>query len=204
MGKKPTEKQRAVLDWIIRYIGRYGYPPAIREIGAALGIKSLRGVTVHLDALERKGFIRRERTSRSIQVLRTREAVADAFVSVPLLGAIAAGQPLLAVENIEGEVQVPREMLGTAEGAFSLRVRGDSMVDAHILDGDLVLIRPQQTAENGDVVAARFGDEATVKRFHVEGEDAMLMPANRAYRPISLRRADTSLIGKVIGLLRTY
>ena len=204
MGKEPTERQRSVLDFIIRYIGRQGYPPAIREIGAEFGIRSLRGVTVHLGALERKGFIRRESTSRSIQVLKTPAFGSDAFVNLPLLGAIAAGEPLLAVENVEAEVPVPRAMLGAMKGAFLLRVRGDSMVGAHILDGDLVVIRPQQTAENGDLVAALLGDEATVKRFRNDGNEPALMPANDAYRPIPLRGADVRLIGKVIGLLRSY
>ena len=205
MRRKLTERQRAVLDFVIRYVGQHGYPPAIREIGAALGIKSLRGVTVHLDALERKRFIHRESTSRSIQVLKMPETAGGSlFVHLPLIGTIAAGEPLLAIENIDGELPVPRAMVGTAKGAFLLRVRGDSMVDAHIVDGDLVVIRPQQTAENGDLVAALLGDEATVKHLQVQGEEAALVPANRAYQPIPLRGTDVRLIGKVIGLLRTY
>ena len=204
MRRKPTDRQQSVLDFIVRYVNEHGYPPSIREIGAAFGIKSLRGVTVHLDALERKGYIRRESTSRSIQVLKTPAAISDSFVRLPLLGTIAAGEPLLAVENIEAEVPVPRAMLGGADGAFLLRVRGDSMVDAHIMDGDMVVIRPQQTAEHGDLVAALLGDEATVKRFSAEEGRAALVPANRAYQPIPLRGADVRLIGKVIGLLRTY
>lgn len=205
MSRKLTEKQRSVLKFIIRYSARQGYPPAIREIGSALGIKSLRGVTVHLDALERKGYIRRQSTSRSIRVLKTQAAgEAGALVRLPIVGTIAAGEPLLAVENIEGELAVPRAMLGTAKDAFILRVRGDSMVGAHILDGDMVVIRPQQTAGNGDLVAALLGDEATVKHFHIEGGEAALVPANPAYQRISLRDTDARLIGKVIGLLRNY
>ena len=123
---------------------------------------------------------------------------------MPILGTIAAGTPLLAMENIEGEMSVPRAMLGGTEGGFLLRVRGDSMTGAHIMDGDLVVIRPQQTAENGDLVAALLGDEATVKRFRIEGEEASLVPANPAYQPIPLRSADVMLIGRVVGLLRTY
>ena len=203
MKDKLTKRQQSVLRYIENYLAKYGYPPSIREIGTALGIKSLRGVTIHLDALERKGFIHRESTSRSIQVLKplkTNEP--DAFVMLPILGAIAAGRPLLAVENVEAEIPVPKTMLGTTRDAFLLRVEGDSMVDAHILDGDLVVIRPQKTAENGDVVAALLGDEATVKRLRIEGENAVLMPANRAYQPIPLQGTDAELIGKVIGLLR--
>ena len=200
-----TQRQQSVFDFVVGYIDRHGYPPSIREIGAAFGISSLRGVTVHLDALEKKGFIRRESTSRSIQILRPHASPdGSAFLRVPILGTIAAGTPLLAVENIEGEMSVPRAMLGGTEGGFLLRVRGDSMTGAHIMDGDLVVIRPQQTAENGDLVAALLGDEATVKRFRIEGQEASLVPANPAYQPIPLRSADVMLIGRVVGLLRTY
>ncbi|MCX6376743.1 MAG: transcriptional repressor LexA [Armatimonadetes bacterium] len=200
-----TQRQQSVFDFVIGYIDRHGYPPSIREIGAAFGIKSLRGVTVHLDALEKKGFIRRESTSRSIQILRQHASPdGSAFLRVPILGTIAAGTPLLAVENIEGEMSVPRAMLGGTEGGFLLRVRGDSMTGAHIMDGDLVVIRPQQTAENGDLVAALLGEEATVKRFRSEGGRASLVPANPAYQPIPLKGRDARLIGKVVGLMRVY
>lgn len=205
MSKGLTQRQRAVYDFLIGYVGKNQYPPSIREIGAAFGIKSLRGVTVHLDALEKKKFIQRESTSRSIRILQPQDAgKAGQFVSLPILGTIAAGTPLLAVENIEGEMQIPAAMLGGTTNAFLLHVRGDSMVDAHIMDGDKVIIRPQQTAENGDLVAALLGDEATVKRFRVDGEESVLLPANPAYQPIALRHADVRLIGKVIGLLRSY
>jgi repressor LexA len=198
-----TARQQEILDFLAGYVEQHGYPPSIREIGAAFGIKSLRGVTVHLDALKRKGFIRRESTSRSINVLGMHQSAAD-LVPLPILGAIAAGTPLLAVENIEGEMPVPRSMIGATQGAFLLRVRGDSMVGAHIVDGDLVVIRPQQAAENGDLVAALLGEEATVKRFRSEGGEAALVPANPAYQPIPLRGRDVRLVGKVVGLLRVY
>ncbi len=200
-----TQKQQLILDFLARYVEEHHYPPSIREISAAFGFKSLRGSTIHLDALEKKGFIKRESTSRSIRILDPKGAGKPGpFVSLPILGTIAAGTPLLAVENIEGEMLVPKTMLGGASNAFLLRVKGDSMVDAHIVEGDLVIIRPQQTAENGELVAALLGDEATVKRFRVDGDDAVLLPANAAYQPIPLRRADARLIGKVIGLLRSY
>lgn len=204
MTRQLTERQKSILAFINRYVDQHGYPPSIREIGPAFGIKSLRGVTIHLDALERKGYIRRESTSRSIQLLSPSAGKSDSYVRLPILGAIAAGTPLLAEQNIEGEMAVPRSMLGGIEGAFLLRIRGDSMVDAHILDGDVVVIRPQQRAENGEIVAALLGDEATVKRFRIEGEESVLVPANRAYEPMPLRGRDVRLIGKVIGLLRTY
>ena len=204
MTRQLTKRQESILAFITRYVNQHGYPPSIREIGPAFGIKSLRGVTIHLDALERKGYIRRESTSRSIQVLASDAGKVDSYVRLPILGAIAAGAPLLAEQNIEGEMAVPGAMLRGITDAFLLRVRGDSMVDTHILDGDIVVIRPQQTAENGEIVAALLGDEATVKRFRIEGEESALTPANRAYEPIPLRGKDIRLIGKVIGLLRTY
>lgn len=205
MKEKLTEKQRSILEYLVQYSDQHGYPPSIREIGAIFGIKSLRGVTVHLVALEKKGFIKRESTSRSIKVLRVPLNMrSEPFVQLPLLGTIAAGAPLLAVENIEGEIPVPRAMVGNADGSFLLRVRGDSMTGAHILDGDLVVIRQQPTADNGDLVAALIGDEATVKRLQRRGRETFLMPANPAYQPIQMRSRDGMLIGKVIGLLRNY
>ena len=205
MPKTLTARQRNVLEFIIKHVTQHGYPPSIREMGAEFDIKSLRGVTVHLDALERKGFIRRERSSRGITILRPNaDASRGELVSVPILGTIAAGVPLLAVENREGELLVPRSMLGTADSAFALHVKGDSMVDAHILPGDTVIIRPQQTADEGDLVAALIGDEATVKRLRLQDGRAMLVAANPAYEPIPMQEKDGGLIGKVIGLMRSY
>jgi repressor LexA len=129
---------------------------------------------------------------------------AEDFQALPILGAIAAGLPLLAVENIEGELAVPKSMLGGADRAFLLRVKGDSMVGAHIMHGDLVVVKPQETAQSGDLVAVLLGDEATVKQFRAEAGGAVLMPANPAYEPIPIRDRDVRLIGKVIGLLRAY
>lgn len=205
MRKALTTRQRYVLEFIINYVSRNGYPPSIREMGAEFEIRSLRGVTVHLDALERKGFIRRDRNSRGIKVLQPNaDPSRGELVSVPILGTIAAGIPLLAIENREGEMLIPRSMLGTAESAFGLNVKGDSMMDAHILPGDIVVIRPQQTADDGDLVAALIGEEATVKRLKFQDGRAMLFPANPAYEPIPLQDKDDILIGKVIGLMRSY
>lgn len=204
MSKILTPRQRAVLEFIIRFIDRNGYPPSIREMGAEFGIKSLRGVTVHLDALERKGFIRRDQGSRTIKVVQPHGSqTLSGSVKIPILGTIAAGIPLLAVENMEGEVIVPRAMLGTTEDPFALHVKGDSMVGAHILDGDIVVIRPQQSADDGDLVAALIGEEATVKRLKLQNGLAFLLPANPAYDPIPLQGKDCRLLGKVISLLRT-
>ncbi|MDI6828409.1 MAG: transcriptional repressor LexA [Armatimonadota bacterium] len=204
MAKRLTERQKLVLNFLAQYIRKHGYPPSIREIGAGVGIKSLRGVTIHLDALEKKGYIRRERTSRSIMILRQADEKEEAYTKLPLLGAIAAGEPLLAVENIEGELPIPQAMLRNNEKAFLLRVKGDSMIEEHILPGDLVVIRPQQTAENGDLVAVLIGEEATVKRLRSENGEVVLLPANPAYEPITLRGKDYRIIGKAIALLRNF
>ncbi|MHB1000538.1 MAG: transcriptional repressor LexA [Armatimonadota bacterium] len=205
MSKNITGRQRSVLEFIAKYTGLHGYSPAIRDIGEAMEIKSLRGVTAHLDALENKGYIHRENKSRSIQILKMPDQEgANSFTDLPVLGTIAAGLPLLAVENIEGYVPVPSAMLGTNTNAYLLRVRGDSMIGAHILPDDTVLIRPQQTAENGDLVAALLDEEATIKRLHIDENEIILMPANDHYNPIKLIGTDIKIIGKVIGLLRSY
>ncbi|CCW33974.1 SOS regulatory protein LexA [Chthonomonas calidirosea] len=205
MAKGLTEKQQQILDFIVRYIEEKGYPPSIREIGNAFNISSLRGVTVHLDALQRKGKITRLSTSRSITVVghtgpstRQRE-----FSLVPLVGTIAAGQPITATQNIEGYVPVPPNLRANGN-LFALRVRGDSMIDAHILDGDIVIVKEQSTANNGDIVAVLLGDEATVKQIQFTPQGAKLIAANPAYPPIPIQREDSRIMGKVVGLIRNY
>jgi repressor LexA len=206
MTKGLTEKQERILNFILQYVSEKGYPPSIREIGNAFNISSLRGVTVHLDALERKGYIKRASTSRSITVIGKTGATAPKgnAVYLPLVGTIAAGTPITAMENIEGMVPVPPEMVKNVQGAFVLRVKGDSMIDEHIMPRDLVIIKPQSTAENGDLVAVLLGDEATVKRIHFTNGRARLIPANAAYEPIEINCEDARVIGKVIGLMRSY
>ena len=199
--KPLTARQREALDLVLKYRAEKGYAPSIRELRPMLGVSSLRGVTVHLDALERKGWIEREKTSRSIRIL-VPEPGGEPVRSIPLLGTIAAGVPLLAVENVEGYVPVPADMAGPAEELFALRVRGDSMTGEHILDGDLVVIQSQVSAEHGQVVAVLIGDEATVKRLDVRSRPPRLLPSNPAYQPIELARGDTRILGKVVGLIR--
>ncbi|HLH80171.1 MAG TPA: transcriptional repressor LexA [Chthonomonas sp.] len=205
MAKGLTEKQQQILDFIVKYIEEKGYPPSIREIGNAFNISSLRGVTVHLDALQRKGKITRLSTSRSITVVghtgpstRHRE-----FSLVPLVGTIAAGQPITATQNVEGYVPVPPNLRASGN-LFALRVRGDSMIDAHILDGDIVIVKEQNTANNGDIVAVLLGDEATVKQIQFTPQGAKLIAANPAYPPIPIQREDSRIMGKVVGLIRNY
>lgn len=206
MSSRPlTDRQQVILDFIIETIRTRGFPPTLREIGTAFSIRSTKGVNDHLAALERKGRIRRQpELSRAIEVLDL-EAVEVAMVSesVPVLGRIAAGAPLLATENQEGSLQLDRSLLH-GEQNFLLRVQGESMIEAHICDGDYVLVRPQDTAFEGDIVAALVDDEATVKRFFRDGERIRLQPENATMRPL-LYSSDTPvrILGKVVGVLRT-
>jgi repressor LexA len=201
-----TERQKKVLKFIKKMVEDRGFPPSVREIGRALSISSLRGVTGHLDGLERKGFIKRNSTARGIQVLKSPEGIplTDVpSVQLPLVGAIAAGAPILAEKNITDWVPVPRKLVHSNENAFLLRVQGDSMVEDHILDGDLVIVKPQPTAQDGEIIAAVIEEEATVKRYYREGDQVRLEPANSSYSPIIVKQREFRIAGKVIGLLRS-
>lgn len=195
-----------ILQYILEYVQSEGYPPSIREIGSHFAIGSLRGVTVHLDALDRKGYISRSNTPRSIKVVHPdyQSPSSPQVIMLPLLGSIAAGIPIEAQENVDDMVGVPISMVHNAKGAFLLRVRGDSMIGDGIMHSDLVVIKPQITANHGDLVAARLGDDATVKRIHFTQSGTQLMASNPAYEPIPVNREDSQIIGKVIGLIRQY
>lgn len=204
MAKGLTKRQENILQFVLDYVQQEGYPPSIREIGQKFGIGSLRGVTVHLDALERKGYIERSNTPRSIKIKHPAYQSSNKVVMLPLLGQIAAGTPILAQEHVENLIPVPTEMVRTMQGAFVLRVKGDSMSGEGINPRDLVVIKPQQTANHGDLVAVLMGEEATVKRIHFNGTNVRLMPSNPAYDPIIVDREDARVIGKVVGLMRDY
>ncbi len=179
-----------------------GYPPSVREIGAAVGLNSSATVHSHLNSLEKKGFIRRDPTKpRAIEILDDSfQSVVDA-VPVPVVGRVTAGAPILAVENIEDYFPLPRQVIRDQE-VFILQVRGDSMVEAGILDGDYVLVRRQNTADNGDIVVALLGDEATVKTFYKEKTHIRLQPENRSLSPILTQ--NVIVLGKVIGVFRLF
>ena len=205
MAKGLTARQQAVLQYVVQYIQEIGYPPSIREIGENFGIRSLRGVTVHLDALQRKGYIERANTPRSIRITHPAYQPGLKVTMLPLVGQIAAGAPILADENVEDLVPVPSEMVRNIAGAYILRVRGDSMSAEGINPRDLVVVKPQETASHGDLVAVLLGDEATVKRIHYDKDRIRLMPSNPAYDPIELSEGDEPrVLGKVVGLLRDY
>ncbi len=207
MAKGLTEKQQQILDYIQRYVRTEGFPPSIREIGKDFNIGSLRGVTVHLDALSRKGYISRSNTPRSIKVVHPDvKARTDMHVAMlKLLGSIAAGVPLAAQQHVEDVIPVPIGMIRGAADAYLLRVNGESMIDAGILDRDLVIIKPQQSAIQNDIVAAMIDGETTVKVLDFSLADCpRLLPRNSSFAPILLPPDVPVILGKVIGLLRDY
>lgn len=199
-----TDRQRQVLEHIATSIRRSGIVPSVREIGHALGMRSPSTVHQHLTALERKGYIKRYGDRmRVLEVLDRRILPGgDDVVHVPLVGRVSAGVPILAQENIEEMIPVPRKMVGWHdENCFLLTVRGDSMIDAGIFDGDIVIVRSQTSANPGEIVVALLDDDATVKRLALDGQRPYLLPENPRYNPI---HDEFEVIGKVVGLLRRY
>jgi len=203
-----TMRQREILNFIRIFSEREGVPPTVREIGGRFKVTP-RAAFDHLAALERKGALERRATARraSRSLVLTERASLAGTASVPVLGRIAAGQPLLAEENREGTLPIAASALpGRGEDLFALRVQGDSMIDAHIVEGDLVLVHRQDSAQIGDIVVALLDDEATVKRFARDGERILLKPENRTMAPIVIAPRERSLkiLGKVVGLLRGF
>ena len=204
--KDLTKRQREVYEFILGHMESLLRPPTIREIGDHFGMRSTGTVRDNLRAIQRKGYIRlKPRSARGIELVQREDAALTSGARrVPVLGSIAAGEPLLAVENIEDRVDVDARFFAKEGVVFGLRVKGDSMRDAGIYDGDYVFVRKQDTAENGEIVAAIIGDEATVKRYFHEGNRIRLQPANDTMSPIYISAADSEVIiaGKVIGVLR--
>ena len=204
IGKDLTKRQQEIFEFIKKYSARYGYPPTVRDIGKAVGLASSSTVHAHLANLEKVGLLRRDPSKpRALELL---DRAVDAAKSVvpgqsglPLVGHVAAGRPILAEENIEDYVQVP-EIAGGGQGGFLLAVHGDSMIDAGIFDGDHVVVRKQETANDGEIVVAMVDDEATVKRFFKEADHVRLQPENATMEPIRTR--DVSIVGRVVGVLR--
>ncbi|HXX39316.1 MAG TPA: transcriptional repressor LexA [bacterium] len=201
MGKGLTKRQREILTYVLDSMQQRGYPPSVREIGAALGLTSSSTVHSHLAALEKKGFIHRDPSKpRAIEILKDGASQPPKrVVNVPVLGRIAAGQPIFAEENVEDVFPLPRDFV-REDASFILRVRGDSMIEAGIQNGDYLVIRQQATANSGEIVAAMVGDEATVKRFFRERDHVRLQPENSTMSPIITR--DVMILGKAIALIR--
>ena len=201
---KISKKQSEILEYIKNEILNRGFPPSVREICEAVELKSTSSVHSHLETLEKNGYIRRDATKpRAIEIIDdqfnlTRREV----VNVPLVGTVAAGQPILAVENIEAYFPIPAEFMPNAQ-SFMLKVKGDSMINAGIFDGDQVLVKQQSTAENGDMVVALVEDSATVKTFYKEDGYYRLQPENDQMDPIIIH-GDLQILGKVFGVFRFY
>ena len=196
-----TKRQREIFDFIKRYSSEHGYPPTVRDIGKAIGLTSSSTVHAHLSNLEKLGLVRRDPTKpRALELLgEAAKKVVPGPSGLPLVGRVAAGSPILAEENIEEYVEIP-QIAGGEEGEYILRVRGDSMKDAGILDGDFVVVHRQETANNGEIVVALVGEEATVKRYFRERDHIRLEPENESFEPI--RSPDVKVAGRVIGVFR--
>ena len=209
-----TKRQQEIFDFIKRYSAKYGYPPTVRDIGKAVGLASSSTVHAHLANLEKLGLLRRDPSKpRAIELLdRVRGDVGSAVGTavenalgvlrpgLPLVGQVAAGTPILAEENIEDYVQVP-PIAGGDDGEYILRVRGESMKNAGILGGDFVVVRPQETATDGEIIVALVGEEATVKRFFRESDHIRLQPENEEMEPI--RSKEVRILGRVVGVFRS-
>lgn len=212
---KLTETQGKVMNFLSEFIGEKGYPPTLREIASQFGLKGPRAPQRTLNILERKGYIRRTPGgSRAIEVLKAktgnlygrsfpkRGAEAATF-QIPIIGRVTAGEPILAIENIEGYIHLDRTFV-SSKNVFLLRVQGDSMIEAHIQDGDFALVKPQSSAENGEIVVALIEDEATIKRIFQKRDLVRLEPANSTMEPIVVQKGekDVSIVGKVVGIFR--
>lgn len=212
MKNKLTDRQEEILTFIKQFTVGSGYPPTLREIGKHFQISSTFGVKRHLEALVKKGFINIEsNASRGISLVKknfddntdTNWSDENAFVKIPVVGRVAAGLPITAIENLESSLIIDPSFLKKAEDAFALRVKGDSMINAGINDKDLVIVSPYEQAKNGDIVVAMLNDEATVKKFELVNNKIRLIPENNAYNPIEVNSQDDfKLVGKVKGVVR--
>lgn len=204
MEERPiSKKQEEILNYIKNEILERGFPPAVREICQAVGLKSTSSVHSHLESLERNGYIRRDPTKpRAIEILdESFNMIRREMVNVPIIGTVAAGQPILAEQNIEGYFPIPTEYMPNKQ-SFMLKVKGESMINAGIFDGDKVLVKQQATAENGDIVVALVDDSATVKTYYKENGHYRLQPENNSMDPIIVDKCE--ILGKVFGVFRIF
>lgn len=208
-----TRRQKEILDFLVEFVGKNGFPPTIREIGHAFNFKSNRGVVDHLRSLEKKGFIRRIRgSSRAIEILGRPGNEGEVSVNpedvtaYPLVGGVAAGEPAIPVEDVRETVVIGKGLF-RERGDFLLEVKGDSMIDDHIVAGDLLVVKREAQCSNGDVVVALVDGEATVKRYFRYGDRVVLHPANRKYEPVIFNDGDSrtcTIVGRVIGVIRRF
>ncbi len=201
MGSELTTTQQELFDFLRDFLKEKGFPPTLREIASHFGLKSPRGPQKTLRILEKKGFIRkRAGVSRGIEVI---GFPANQSITIPILGRVRAGEPVLAIENIEGYINFDQSLVSSKE-VFLLRVQGDSMIDAHIQEGDFALVKPQSKAENGEIVVALIEDEVTIKRIFLNQDLIRLEPANPKMEPIVVKKGEkrVSIVGKVVGIFR--
>lgn len=201
MGNELTARQKELFDFLKEFFLEKGFPPTLREMASHFGLKGPRGPQKTLNILERKGYIRKiPGESRAIEIL---GFSSSNIISIPIVGRVRAGDPILAIENIEGYFNLDRSFTSSKD-VFFLRVQGDSMIDAHIQDGDFALVKPQSNAENGEIVVALIEDEATIKRIFTERDLIRLEPANPTMEPIVIKKGEekVSLVGKVVGIFR--
>jgi len=202
MASSLTDRQRAIYEFLLKTIREKGFAPSIPEIGRRFKIASTNGVSDHLKALEKKGYIRRV-GKRAIEIVnQLGRSAMSATRQVPVLGRVPAGKPFLSEENIEGVIAIPDD-IGSGE-RFALQVKGDSMIGAGILDGDRVIVKQQSTAENGEIVCALIEGEATLKRFFKKGDVITLRAENEKYPPIKVSEGEFRIVGRIVGLLRKF
>jgi repressor LexA len=202
--RKLTPKQEKVFNFLKHYLGEKGFPPTLREIASRFGLRGPKAPQKTLTILERKGYIRKTPGgSRAIEILGLPPIHLSQIFSIPMIGRVQAGEPILAVENVEGYINFDRNLVSSGD-VFLLRVQGDSMIDAHIQDGDFALVKPQPTAENGEIVVALIEDEATIKRIFQKRDLIRLEPANPKMEPIVVKKGEKkiTIVGKVIGIFR--
>ena len=202
--KELTPTQERVFSFLKDHLGERGFPPTLREIASHFGLKGPKAPQKTLNILERKGYIRKfPGGSRAIEILTPTPVLLTQILSIPIIGRVRAGEPILAVENIEGYINLDRSLV-SSEDVFLLRVQGNSMIDAHIQDGDFALVKPQPNAENGEIVVALIEDEATIKRIFQKRDLIRLEPANPKMEPIVVKKGEKkiTIVGKVIGIFR--
>ena len=210
MKNELTERQNEIYQFIKEYINFNSYPPTYREIGTQFGIASTFGVKRHIDALIKKGFLNMsENTSRTISITESlsspKENITTDTIEIPIIGRVAAGQPILAEENIEGTFNIQASLIHGKADCFALKVKGDSMINAGIFEGDVVIINPQKDANNGEIIVAMLENEATLKRFERKNGNVSLFPENDKYNPIVVNKSDNfSIVGKALGVFRWY
>jgi repressor LexA len=213
MKKELTDRQKEILEFINQFRNANGYPPTLREIGRNFGMASTFGVKRHLDALEKKGYLTVEsNSSRAISVIEDNDplttnvfSIEDYYARIPIVGRVAAGTPISAIENIEGNLIVDSNLLKKGDDCFALRVKGESMINAGIFDGDLVVVSSQTEANNNDIIVAMIDNEATVKRFSNRRGKIQLLPENDSFSPIDVNFSENfTIIGKVVGIMRWY